>query len=122
MYSERKRARHKAYLKEKYHNDPEYRAKHLGRVKKNNERREGVVEELFRSFRSGGCLLCPERTECCLVAHHVDPEKKDFQLGRRRRRPPAKVREELEKCVCLCMNCHAKLHAGILSLPGALTY
>lgn len=28
------------------------------------------------------------------------------------------IEEEAAKCVVLCRNCHAKLHAGILSVEG----
>ena len=31
---------------------------------------------------------------------------------------PDRVRKELAKCVCLCMNCHAKVHAGRVSIDA----
>jgi hypothetical protein len=62
--------------------------------------------------------VCSERQPCCLVAHHLDPSKKDFNIGdaRSNKLGFASVQEELEKCVCLCMNCHSKVHAGVLQL------
>ena len=48
----------------------------------------------------------------------VDPSSKDFNIGmaQSRKISPARVEAELAKCVCLCMNCHAKVHAGIITL------
>jgi hypothetical protein len=74
-------------------------------------------KELLQEFRKNGCLLCPEKEHCCLDAHHV--QKKSFEIGRllSNRVSPEKVVRELKKCVCLCSNCHRKLHAGLLVIP-----
>ena len=31
-----------------------------------------------------------------------------------------KVAAELAKCICVCQNCHAKVHAGLLQVPRDL--
>lgn len=116
---EARRAYHKAYMKKRYHEDPEHRAKHIARVRKNTARRDAEFKALIEEFRSGGCSLCPEVERCCLVAHHRDPSEKDFTVSRHRRVRLEKVRQELEKCVCLCMNCHAKVHADLLAVPDS---
>jgi hypothetical protein len=69
-------------------------------------------------FRSSGCVLCHEISAACLCAHHVEPEQKEFTIGTMLYNvSDVELRAELAKCVCLCHNCHAKLHAGIISLP-----
>lgn len=53
-----------------------------------------------------------------MSAHHVDGSTKDFSIGRAvsDRYSVKRVADELEKCVCLCENCHRKVHAGILTI------
>lgn len=97
-----------------------YRQTAAGRAerRRHRERRVVAADALLVEFRANGCLLCPEREPACMCAHHRDPAEKDFSIsqGRRAYAEP-RLRAELAKCVCLCHNCHAKLHAGIISLP-----
>ena len=72
---------------------------------------------LLDAFRSAGCRVCGEKVSCTLTAHHVDPKTKSFQLSQIRNHATANVKAELAKCVCLCHNCHAKVHAGLLPSP-----
>lgn len=75
-----------------------------------SETRESIIDDA----RKEGCLLCPEKDPCCLVFHHLDPEAKRFGIGRSRTMPKlflAEIKAELRKCVCLCWNCHRKVHA-----------
>lgn len=112
------RERHRKYMRDRYRNDPEHRAKHLARVKANSARYREEVRQLVEEFRVAGCLVCGEVEPCCLVAHHLDSSEKDFNIGGavNKRISPKKVRIELAKCVCLCANCHAKVHAGLIEL------
>lgn len=65
--------------------------------------------------------ICGEREEVCLVAHHLDGATKTRNVADMRwwRNSPKHVKDELDKCVCLCMNCHAKVHAGLIALSLA---
>ena len=106
------------YMRRRYLTDPAHRERHLGRIRKNDEVYRAAVVASIAAFRAGGCLLCPEDTEQCLTAHHLDSESKEFNIGDalRRKLSPKRVVLELSKCVCLCQNCHAKVHAGLVSL------
>lgn len=117
---EARRKYHRDYMSRKMGTDPVFKKKHLARVKRNDARYRRELNLVVQTFRSAGCLLCPEKTKCCLVAHHLDPATKDFEIGNAtaRKLSAARVREELLKCVCLCMNCHAKVHAGVAQLPS----
>mgnify|MGYP005855513707 CR=1 FL=1 len=43
--------------------------------------------------------------------HHLDPQKKDFNLGIAIIQWKwEKVKPELDKCILLCANCHRELH------------
>lgn len=50
-----------------------------------------------------------------LDLHHVNPSLKVFEFRRARFSPtndiPEKVKNELDKCIVLCSNCHAKEHS-----------
>jgi hypothetical protein len=100
----------------RYREDPDFRAKHLSRTKKNDERYKAEVRKLIEVFRSGGCSLCQEKEPCCLSAHHEDDHDKEFSIGDATRKgfSPARVIKELAKCSCLCENCHRKVHAGVI--------
>lgn len=49
--------------------------------------------------------------------HHVDPEKKCFNITRREAATMKweKVFAEMKKCVLLCCRCHREYHAGFIS-------
>lgn len=77
-----------------------------------NQRTE-TVRELKKSV---GCQVCGESEPCCLDYHHLSD--KSFGLAEARGKAWDKVLEEINKCVVLCKNCHAKVHAGIIDLSG----
>ena len=61
------------------------------------------------------CLLCSENVVECLDLHHLDPTTKETTISDVMRGWTwSRLQVELEKCVVLCSNCHAKVHAGIL--------
>ena len=42
--------------------------------------------------------------------HHVDPSQKEFTIIDGYRNSDDKLIAEIEKCVCLCANCHREFH------------
>jgi len=65
------------------------------------------------------CCLCGESREFALEFHHTDPKKKiaaisalAFKMDKER------ALAEIDKCVVLCRNCHAGVHAHVLPLPS----
>jgi hypothetical protein len=89
--------------------DPEQRRRY---VRKYNRAYRKKVNLIINEFRKDGCRKCREKDRDCLCAHHRDPKKKRFGIGSIASIRPALdvLREELRKCICLCLNCHAKLH------------
>lgn len=114
----RRRRNARVYVNRRYRDDPEFKRKHLANVTRNNARYKEESLALIRSWKAQGCSLCDETEPCCLCAHHVDPKTKKFCIGGAisRRRTAKSVAAELRKCACLCANCHAKVHAGIILL------
>lgn len=94
-----------------------YRCKQC-RVERVSRRRRNVKRILVEEA-GGKCLICGyDRCEQVLQFHHLDPSKKEFDLGRIGvTRSLASARTEARKCVLLCGNCHAEVEAGITSVP-----
>jgi hypothetical protein len=80
------------------------------------------------TYKGGQCSRCGYRG-CvqALTFHHVDPALKRFYLtdgggkigayGRGcRGRTKKEIFEELDRCILLCANCHAELHAGLWTI------
>lgn len=70
------------------------------------------------AYKGGRCQICSyDRCREALEFHHLDSSRKDFGISSKEyTRSWSKVREELEKCILLCANCHREIHAG-LQLP-----
>ncbi len=68
-------------------------------------------------YKSSGCIVCKETELSCLDLHHTDPEQKDFTISDARTLSWKRIESELQKCAVLCRNCHAKFHAGVITLP-----
>ena len=67
----------------------------------------------------GACVLCGyDRFAGALQFHHVDPSTKRFDLSLKGvARSLDTVREEAQKCVVLCANCHAEVEGGVTLFP-----
>ena len=60
------------------------------------------------------CQLCGyDACYAALCFHHVRTHAKGFNFAGSHLRSGTALTEELEKCVLLCQNCHAQVHAGL---------
>ncbi len=80
-----------------------------------NKRSQKRKTEWLYSLKNP-CIICSEYEPCCIDFHHIDPNEKDFTIGKHRGRGKEKLYEEIKKCVCVCSNCHRKIHAGLINL------
>ena len=61
-------------------------------------------------YLGGKCVTCGyNKCSRALHFHHVDPLEKDFNVASKIRAWD-KIKNELDKCILLCSNCHAELH------------
>ncbi len=56
------------------------------------------------------CVKCGEERPWVIAFHHINPSTKDFTISNKFKGSVNLVEEEIKKCVCLCMNCHAEFH------------
>jgi len=80
-------------------------------VQRSREARERRKEWYNSIMDSKSCVKCGESDNACLDWHHTDPTQKDGSVSRLlSRRSKQTILEEIDKCICLCANCHRKLH------------
>jgi hypothetical protein len=58
----------------------------------------------------GGCSKCGEKKYYLLDFHHIDPTTKSFQISQGESKGWEKIKQEIEKCIVLCANCHREFH------------
>jgi hypothetical protein len=109
----------KAHSARRWRDVPHVRIQHGPSVRRSEKRRIDRIRQI-REFV--GCQLCPEREWYCLDFHHVDPTTKSFTPSRGQKAVSwADMVAEICKCICLCANCHRKVHRGALSVEGLET-
>lgn len=68
-------------------------------------------------YLGGKCVVCGyARSVVALQFHHREATEKEFAISGSHARSWASILRELDKCVLLCANCHAELHAGLISI------
>ena len=83
------------------------------------QRRRDKVKLMAVAYKGGKCQCCGYKNYIgALEFHHVNPEEKDFTFSSKGyTRSWEKNKEELDKCVIVCSNCHKEIHAGIIPCP-----
>ena len=83
-------------------------------TKRGQDRRLQAIKEL-----GGKCQVCSfDRYPCSLDLHHLDSRTKARNFRSMRGWSWERILAELEKCILLCKNCHAALHAGLLRIDN----
>lgn len=76
------------------------------------------LKKKFLAYLGDKCVVCGyNKCSSALEFHHLDPSTKRFSIGGNHCRRWEIVKEELDKCVILCSNCHREVDAGIASIP-----
>lgn len=112
----------KEYLR-KYHREyykiPSNRLKRLDKERIASTNNKEKYKEWKETLK---CSICEENSSCCLEMHHKDPKLKDFSISKMSNKRFERIICEAEKCICLCSNCHKKVHAGILNVDDIELY
>jgi len=80
-------------------------------------KRRRKIKLLAIEYKGGRCQVCGyNKYPGALDLHHVG--KKSFGIGDKGyTRSWERVKNELDKCILVCANCHREVEAGIVQLP-----
>lgn len=80
-------------------------------------KRRKMIREIAIKYKGGQCCICGyKKCSDAFDFHHVTG-KKDFAISQDGlTRSWQRVKNEIEKCVLLCANCHREIHNGITQL------
>lgn len=70
------------------------------------------IKQKAVDYKGGKCQRCGYcKSIWALSFHHTNPEEKDFNIGGNgTTRAWDSVKKELDKCILVCLNCHAEEH------------
>lgn len=101
-YYEQNKAKVKEKVSEWRKNNPDIVNKYAANSRKKSRER-------LDSFKTP-CVKCGETRPWVIAFHHIDPSTKEFSITSHRSCSELNLLKEVEKCVCLCRNCHAEFH------------
>lgn len=80
-------------------------------------RRYRIKQELVE-YKGGKCQVCGyDRCLSALEFHHLDPARKDFTISSNMKYASLEdLKDETNKCILVCSNCHREIHAGIVNI------
>lgn len=74
---------------------------------------EKQENKLLLKLRKDKCVICGESEYCCLELHHI--RNKLYNISQAVKKLPKRLFiKELNKCICVCKNCHSKIHNNII--------
>lgn len=80
-----------------------------------------ALKDWMIEYKGGACQLCGYRNHwAALTFHHVDPRLKRFTIAGSHGRRLATLRDELDRCVLVCANCHDEIEAEVTFLPPGI--
>lgn len=84
------------------------------------QKRRKKIKQMAIDYKGGCCQIknCGyNKCNAALEFHHLDPNEKDFSLSYKGHCTAwEKVKEELDKCILVCANCHREIHAGLIKI------
>ena len=86
------------------------------------QKRREKVKQLLVEYKGGKCEICGyNRCVGALEFHHINPEDKDFGIGQKGyTRSIEKNKQEVDKCIMVCANCHREIHEGLIDLTDLI--
>jgi hypothetical protein len=99
--------------KKEYNKRPEVKVKREEQRKNRALRNKNFIMESIQP-----CVVCGEDEPVVIDFHHLDESQKEYGVSFLVQQSYSldRIKKEIDKCVCLCSNCHRKVHAGIINL------
>ncbi len=84
--------------------------------------RQRKIKTQCVEYKGGKCIICNYNKYIgALDFHHLDPSKKDFSIGKLKNYSFSdKIKNELNKCILVCANCHREIHAKLIVAPQGI--
>lgn len=74
-----------------------------------NRSRENKIKAL--EYKGCCCSVCGyDKNPAALSFHHLDPKQKDTNFDKMKFWKFDRIKKELDKCILVCLNCHAEIH------------
>jgi hypothetical protein len=73
-------------------------------------------------YGGGECIRCKNNSLPTLHFHHLNPKNKSFTIGdyyhgaRKKTLTLKELKNEIDKCVILCANCHCEFHSKLFNI------
>ena len=78
-----------------------------------------AIKKVLIEYKGGKCCRCGyNKSMRALEFHHTDPNIKDFGISHCLTRSMEELKQEVDKCILVCSNCHAEIHDEIENLKG----
>lgn len=76
-------------------------------------KRRKKIKVMAIEYKGSKCSICGyNKCVDALDFHHLDKTKKDFNLSAEgHTRSWSRVKQELDKCILVCSNCHREIHS-----------
>lgn len=70
-----------------------------------------AIKTALINYKGGKCCRCGyNKCARALEFHHLDASQKDFGVSRNLAKDMNKLKQEVDKCILVCSNCHAEIH------------
>ncbi len=78
------------------------------------ERTKKLKQDMV-NYKGGCCQICGyDKYIGALDFHHLNPDEKDFTIAHiRQYKFDDLIKNELDKCLLVCSNCHREIHGGL---------
>jgi len=87
----------------------------------NKRKRRAILASWLKSYKKDlACISCNENHPACLDFHHINSKEKEGTVANMISEGYSMktIRAEINKCIVLCRNCHAKKHYQIEDANG----
>lgn len=94
-----------------------YTQRYGEKARNRNKEKSTINRKIISDYKASvGCAFCAEDDPVCLEFHHLDPTAKEIGIAENMASSIDRIFDEIKKCVCICSNCHKKVHAGKITI------
>ena len=82
------------------------------------QKRRDKTKSILVEYKGSKCEICGyDKCISAMEFHHLDPNTKDFGIGEKGyTRSIEKNKNEVDKCILVCANCHREIHEGLIDI------